>query len=428
MTRDYVKFSEEAYKRNVIAHRCMKMIAEGCASIPFTLKVQGKDAQPDHPLLKLLNRPNPMMARSEFIEAVMSYRLISGNAYIEAVTGPADGGVVMPDKKPPLELFTYRPDRMQIIPAASGYPAAYRYTNGSQKVDFKVDDMGNSQILHLRSFNPLDYWIGLSPIEAAAYSIDQHNQAGAWNKALLENGARPSGALIMKGGPDGGMNLTDDQRKRLKVQLEEKYSSAVNAGRPLVLEGGMDWKEMGISPKDMDFLEMVNTSARNISLAFGVPPMLLGIPGDNTYSNMQEAKLTLWEDTIIPLFRGIVIELNHWLAPRFGKGLEIGYDEDSILALIPRRKEKWEMAQQADFLTVNQKLEMTGYGNTQQEGGDVVLVDANKVPLAQAGIAQMREVTKPSTGKSVFMEALKKCDMAHDEAVKLADRMYGSEY
>lgn len=426
--RDYVKFSEEAYKRNVIAHRCIKMIAEGCGSIQFTLQAQGKDASEEHPLLKLLNRPNPMMARSEFIEAVMSYRLVSGNSYIEAVSKADQGGIVVPDMMPPRELFTYRPDKMQIISAANGYPGEYRYTNGSQTVRFVVDSInGNSQILHLRNFNPLNHWLGLSPIEAAAYSIDQHNQAGAWNQALLQNGARPSGALIVKMDSNGSGTITDEQYNRLNAQLEEKYSSAKNAGRPMILEGGMEWHEMSLSPRDMDFLECKNSSARDIALAFGVPPMLLGIPGDNTYSNMQEARLALWEDTIIPLFRHLVGELNHWLAPRFGNGLVIGYDDDKILALVPRRKETWEMAQQADFLTINQKLEMTGYGSTPQDGGDVVLVDANKVPLADAGIAQLNNEPIPTPTKKAYLDMLIKCSVPENEAHELADRIYGKQ-
>ena len=133
---------------------------------------------------------------------------------------------------------------------------------------------------------PANDHYGLSPIEAAATAIDIHNTASRWNKALLDNSARPSGALVYTS-RDG--NLTPEQYDRLKAELEQGFQGAAHAGRPLLLEGGLDWKSMSLSPKDMDFIEAKHVAAREIALALGVPPMLLGIPGDNTYSNYQEA-------------------------------------------------------------------------------------------------------------------------------------------
>ncbi len=154
-------------------------------------------------------------------------------------------------------------------------------------------------ILHLKLFHPLDDHYGFAPIEAAAVALDIHNAAGAWNKALLDNSARPSGALVYQA-KDGG-NLTSEQYQRLKAELEAGFTGTRKAGRPLLLEGGLDWKAMSLSPKDMDFLEAKNGAAREIALAFGVPPMLLGIPGDNTYANFKEANAAFWRSTVLPL-------------------------------------------------------------------------------------------------------------------------------
>ncbi len=151
-----------------------------------------------------------------------------------------------------------------------------------------------------RLFHPLDDHYGLSPIEAAARAVEIHNAGGGWTKALLDNAARPSGALIYKG-PDGAPGLSEEQFARLKRELEDAYQGATNAGRPMVLEGGLDWRAMSYTPADMDFTGLRNAAAREIALAFGVPPMLLGIPGDNTYSNYREANLALWRQTILPL-------------------------------------------------------------------------------------------------------------------------------
>ncbi|MCH2548114.1 MAG: phage portal protein, partial [Alphaproteobacteria bacterium] len=235
-------------------------------------------------------------------------------------------------------------------------------TLGDRYTEFPVDRFsGRSKILHLKSFHPLNDWYGLSPIEAAAYSIDQHNQSGAWNQALLQNGARPSGALVVKTQEQGGNDmLSDEQYQRIRQQMDEQFSGAGNAGRPLLLEGGLDWREMSMSPREMDFIEAKNSAARDIALAFGVPPQLLGIPGDNTYSNLAEARLGLWEQTILPLVDSMCDALNNWLLPYYGEGLELRYDVDTISALSARREKVWDRVNNADFLSDEEKREMVG--------------------------------------------------------------------
>jgi HK97 family phage portal protein len=242
-------------------------------------------------------------------------------------------------------------------------PAGYHYQIGDNKRFFPVNiSNGQSHILHLRNFHPLDDWYGLSQVEAAAYSIDQHNQAAIWNQALLQNGARPSGAMVVKASHDGGSGvLSDEQFMRIKEQLDEKYCGSINAGRPLPLEGGLEWQEMSMSPKDMDFIEAKNSAARDIALAFGVPPQLLGIPGDNTYSNMQEARLALWEETILPLLDYTTDALNNWLVPMFGEKLLLAYDKDEISGLSARRESIWQRIENVSFMTINEKREAIGF-------------------------------------------------------------------
>ncbi len=354
--REYSKFSDEGYIKNVIAHRCINMIASGAASVPWALhRIEGGFRQQvaEHPVLNLLNNPNPCSSGAEFFEAIYSNKLISGNGYIQAIK---------PDGEVPMELFALRPDRIAVIAGKGCVPEGYRYTVGEKHRDFRVDRItGKSDILHIKSFHPLDDWYGLSAIEAAAYSIDQHNQAGQWNQALLQNGARPSGALIVKGGENGeGGFLDESQYNRIKEQLDDTHSGPANAGRPILLEGGLDWKEMSLSPKDMDFINSKNSSARDIALAFGVPPQLLGIPGDNTYSNMAEARLSLWEQTIMPMINSMAGALNGWLVDDFGGNLRLSHRLDDISALAPRREAVWKRVKDADFLSDEEKRRAVG--------------------------------------------------------------------
>lgn len=358
MDRDYSQFAQDAYSRNVIAHRSIEMVATAAASVRLKLyainyKGERKELK-KHPALDILKHPNPAQGVGDFFQALYHYYQISGNAFVQAV-GVKD--------EAPKELHLLRPDRVAVIAGKGALPDGYRYRVGSASRDFPVDKItGRSQILHLRSFNPLNDWYGLSPIEAAAYSIDQHNQSGAWNQALLQNGARPSGALVVRAEAVGGGVLSAEQYTRIKQQVDEQFSGPANAGRPLLLEGGLEWKEMSISPKDMDFVQAKNSSARDIALAFGVPPQLLGIPGDNTFSNLQEARLSLWEQTVLPLVQRTAGALSGWLAPMFGGNLEFAPDIESISALATRNQAIWDRVEKASFLTDNEKRAAVGYG------------------------------------------------------------------
>lgn len=250
------------------------------------------------------------MGGVELFSTVFTHKLISGNSYLQLIR---DGAGM------PAELFTLRPDRMTVIAGKGCFPAAYMYEVGDKERRFAVDAVtGKSDILHIKSQHPLNDWYGLSAFESAAYAIDQHNQAGEWNQSLLQNGARPSGALVVKEEDGKGGYLSDEQYLRLKTQLNDEYAGAGNAGRPVLLEGGLEWHEMSLSPKDMDFLNVKHSAARDIALAFGVPPQMLGIPGDNTYSNYKEARNAFWEETILPLLTQTLSSLNSWLLPEFG--------------------------------------------------------------------------------------------------------------
>ncbi|MGE5534104.1 MAG: phage portal protein, partial [Acidobacteriota bacterium] len=272
------------------------------------------------------------------------------------------------DGKTVRELYALRPDRMKVVPWPDGWPQAYEYTVGGSSVRFD-QNAAVPPILQLAFFNPVDDYYGLSPLEAAAIAVDTHNAASSWNKALLDNAARPSGALIYTA--EEGSILSDAQFERLKKELGDQYQGAANAGRPLVLDGGLDWKPMSLSPKDMDFMEAKHAAAREIALAFGVPPMLLAIPGDNTYSNYQEANRVFWRQTVLPLANRIGAALAQWLEPAFGN-VTLAVDIDKIDALSADRAALWDRVTRAPFLTLNEKRAATGYGAL--EGGDVVQV------------------------------------------------------
>jgi len=353
--RDYAALAREGYGKNAIVYRAVRLVAESVGASSF-ISYEGAAERDAHPLLDLIARPNPRQDGASFLESLTAHLLLAGNAYVEAVA--LDGDNVR-------ELYALRPDRMKVVPGPDGWPQAYEYTVGGATVRFD-QTAALPPILQLALFNPLDDYYGLSPLEAAAIAVDTHNAAACWNKALLDNAARPSGALVYDGA-DGAV-MSDGQFERLKKELADNFQGTLNAGRPLLLEGGLDWKAMSLSPKDMDFMEAKHSAAREIALAFGVPPMLLAIPGDNTYSNYQEANRVFWRQTVLPLANRIGAALAQWLSPAFGAGVTLAVDTDRIDALAADRAALWDRVTKAPFLTLNEKRAATGYGA--MEGGD----------------------------------------------------------
>lgn len=348
--RDYGALAREGFQKNPVVYRAVRMVAEAAASVPWLI-YEGERELADHPLLALLARPNPAQSGAVLMEAAYGHLLVAGNAYLEAVT--LDGTV--------RELHVLRPDRMKVVPGGDGWPAAFEYSVGGRcmRLPAEAGDGGIRPVLHLKLFHATDDYYGFAPIEAALTSLDIHNAAGAWAKALLDNSARPSGALVYTGGESG--NLSDAQFDRLKRELEEGFSGARNAGRPLLLEGGLDWRSMALSPRDMDFVEAKNLAAREIALAFGVPPMLLGIPGDNTYANYQEANRAFWRQTVLPLVARTAGALSGWLAAG-EPGLRLGFDTDAVEALSAEREALWRRVGVADFISADEKRAAVGYG------------------------------------------------------------------
>jgi HK97 family phage portal protein len=349
-SRAYASLAREGFMRNPVAHRAVRMIAEAAGSVPW-LAYEGETERPEDFRLALLSRPNGRMAGLDFFETLYGHLLLSGNAFVEGVR-------VGEELR---ELHLLRPDRVRIIEGRDGWPEAYEYRTGTHVRRHAVGDgAGEGQaILHLRLFHPLDDRLGFAPLEAASMALDLSNAAAIWNKALLDNSARPSGALVYQ--PKEGGNLTPDQYDRLKAELEEGYSGAVRAGRPMLLEGGLDWKAMGLSPREMDFVEAKNGAARDIALAFGVPPMLIGIPGDATYANYQEANRAFWRLTVLPLVTRTAASFATWFSEEGQTALRLVPDLDQLSGLSTERSELWARVGAAAFLSDDEKRQAVGY-------------------------------------------------------------------
>lgn len=346
--RDTVSLTKQAFAGNPVGFRAVKLIAEAAAALPLVLQ-DNATRFAEHPILKLVAAPNPAQGRAELFEALYGQLLLSGDGYVEAVAG--ESGL-------PFELHVLRSDRMSVVPGADGWPVAYEYAVGGRKHRFGVTGPV-SPICHVKAFHPQDDHYGLSPLQAAAQAVDVHNAASRWSKGLLDNAARPSGAIVWTGS-DGQGHLSPEQFERLQSEMEMHHQGARNAGRPMLLEGGLDWKPMGFSPSDMEFQKTKEAAAREIAVAFGVPPMMLGIPGEATYANYAEAHRAFYRQTVLPLATKVAASVGRWLSSWSGEDVVLAPDLDQVPALATERDAQWNRVAQADFLTRAEKRRMLG--------------------------------------------------------------------
>jgi len=335
--RSYEAQVREAYLGNPIAQRAVRLVAESVAWAPIFASETRLD--------------RARLVPPALLETVTTQLLLHGNAFVQLVQD-AEGL--------PALLFALRPERVGVEADAGGWPAAYVYKVGAAKSRIEAQDgLGRPGLVHLRSAHPLDDHYGLGCLGAAAGAVAVHNAAAKWNKALLDNAARPSGALVYE--PGDGTGLSGAQYERLRAEMEVQFSGTANAGRPLLLEGGLKWQAMSLTPADMDFVALKAAAAREIALAFGVPPLLLGLPGDATYANYREANKALWRLTVLPMAERILRGLSDGLAA-WWPGLSLKVDVDQISALAADRERLWRQVNAADFLSDAEKREMLGFG------------------------------------------------------------------
>lgn len=328
---------KEVFVRNPVGQRAVRLVAGTAGALPIDA-VEGKARA-----VELVKRPG-------LIEGIVAHLLLHGNAYVQ----------VLPGRSGPGELFLLRPERVSVEADTQGWPAAYVYRTGLKTTKLPVRDaLGRTQIIHLKALHPADDHHGLGCLDAAAAGAAIHNQASRWNKGLLDNAARPSGALVYE--PEDGATLSTEQFARLKAELEQQFAGSGNAGRPMLLEGGLKWQALSLTPADMDFIRLKEAAARDVALAFGVPPALLGLPGDTAYANMKEAGRALYRQTVLPLMERVLQGLAAGLTDWVGK-LKLAVDVDQISELNEDRRALWEQVNAATFLTDEEKREMLGFG------------------------------------------------------------------
>lgn len=312
----------------------------------------------NHPLADLLARPNPYQGRAEFFEALIGYKLITGNSYVHGVrisNGPNAGKFG--------ELWVMPAQLVEIIASGSveHVIGAYRlnWFAATGSYDIPAED-----VLHVKYFNPqYDYpgqnLYGMSPLQAARRVVTRSNEAYTANAQLLKN-MSPPGILSLD---DPDVEFTPEQASQLEAQWAQKVGSQ-RAGKVMVTAAKMQWTALGLSPVDLNIIESQKMDLRDICNVYGVSSELFNDPDNKTNANKAESRKALYYERVIPEIDSIRDELNRWLvAPynRDGKIYHIDYDITSIPALQEDMEKLANNLDRSWWLTGNEKRVAQGY-------------------------------------------------------------------
>ena len=269
--------------------------------------------EPGHPVARLLERVNPWYTRADLWRATEIYLCLWGAAFWAIERGE--------DGEP--ELWPLRPDRMAVIPDRRCYVRGFVYRGAVEQVAYMPDE-----IIWLRYFNPLEEMAGLSPLAPARLSADMGHEGLHFNRHLLRNSARPDFLLLTN------QEMNDAELEDFYARWEQRYQGPGNAHRPAVASAVRDVKTLGLSHRDIDFIQGLRWSLEEVSRTYGVPKLLLGDFERATYANVQAAERMFWRNTVVPEVKFLEEQLNRALLPKLGyPQLTVEFDLSVIEAL-----------------------------------------------------------------------------------------------
>lgn len=406
-SRDPARLAREGYQANATAFAAISLAGRTAAGVPWVLyeKQQGKGSRPkkfmsqatamkawatgnamarksvtlseveDHDALKFWENPNPRHSGQEFVEQWEISMLIAGVHFSELVVLPTTGKLQ--------EMWSVQPQRMRIIPDDVDRVAGYAFIDA----DGKAVPFAPSEMMYTKFFNPLDELWGQSPLAAIANAIDTDNEAARWNWNLMKNSARPPGAFVTE------QQIPDKRYEELKKEIAARMQGAKNAGRPLLLDGGLDWRTFALTAAELDWLNGRKLAKRDIYAGLAIGGELLSDPDSKTYASYKEAHKALYTIRTLPDLDKLKFRLNKDVLPHFGDNLYLDYDRDQIEALQEEQALLMDRMERATFLKVNEKRRATGYED--DPNGDVILVSAGMMRLEDAGMEGGGIVERP---------------------------------
>lgn len=371
------------YRKNELIFSCISKTANTASSV--TLRVydaRTEEEIPDHPLRRLIEKPNPFMAEFEFWSAILIYQKLAGRAYFEKVRSRA-GRVV--------QLWPLRPDWVRIIRSPTKLIGGYLYAiPGLDPIPLAPED-----VLDFKLFDPLDQYGSQSPAEVAARVGDVDNKTTDFLKIFFEKGGVPPGLLKTK------TRLQDAQVADIQRRWSMRYGGAEKWAVPAVLDSEAEYQKTGLDFREMGFDVIDARNEARICMVMGVPPIMVGAKvglDRSTFSNYREARTAWWEDDLMPQYKHLRDGIKEDLQPAFGGNIFVRWDFSKVSALQEEIEKRWKRAGAAlvaGWVTVNEarkEVGVKGIGPT----GDVFLRALNTIEVPTARVRQTVEAVGQS--------------------------------
>lgn len=352
----FERLSSEGYKANAAVFACVSALAMAYPEPPLhIIEADTRSPLPDHPLLPLLRRPNPVMSEGELKQILTIYKAIGGNAYVHLVRDGAGQ---------PVELWPYHVAQMRPKPSRYTWVEEYEYNDGSGE----WRGVPAADVIHLKwpSVDPDAPWRALSPIEAMARDVDTDSEASRYIYTILKNDAIPRIAITL---PEG-RTLTSTQFDRLRAQWEERHGGT-NRGKPAVLEGGAGIHRLALDLEELALDALRAIPETRIAAAFRVPAIIAGLLvglQHATYANYAEARRSFTEQTLVPMWTADAGEISEALT-RSDPRIQIAYDTSAVAALqentdgvYARAIDAWD----AGLITRNEARQMLGFPRVEE--------------------------------------------------------------
>lgn len=363
---------DTGYKQNPTAYGAIRLIVDNVARIPLIVyEDRGSELAevgPKHPAQKTLDRPNATYNGVRFRQALMTDLMLAGSYYAQDTVTSVQS----------FQHFIYRLRPDWVTPKLNAQKTAIEAFEYSPNGSTKGILIGAEDVLHGWFIDPLDDTKGFAPIKVATASIGLANDARTWNSSLMANKGQHSNLIKVNG------DMPPEEEKALRESFSAKFSGKDNAGKSIVIRNGeIDVVPLNLSPADVEWVEGVKLTLRDVATALFVPSVLLNDTENNTYSNYSAAIRIFYTMTVFPLLDMLCDDLTWFLAARFGDSIRVRYNADEVPALQPNREEKWQQVQNVDWLTINEKREFLGWGKLEDPDADKVWIPATLVPLGE---------------------------------------------
>lgn len=372
------RVNERTAMQMTAVYSCVRILSEAVAGLPLQFYRYtadgGKEKAVDHPLYFLLHdEPNPEMTSFVFRETLMTHLLLWGNAYSQIIRN-ARGEIIA--------LYPLMPDRMEVNRDVNGHIYYEYWTSSDDAHTMKGSSvrLDPTDVLHIPGLG-FDGLVGYSPIAMAKNAIGMAIACEEYGAKFFANGAAPSGVLEHPG------TLKDPSRVRDSWQAT--FGGSANANKVAVLEEGMKYTPISISPNEAQFLETRKFQIDEIARIFRVPPHMVGDLEKSSFSNIEQQSLEFVKYTLDPwVARWEQAMVRALLTPEEKKTYFFKFNVDGLLrGDYQSRMNGYATARQNGWMSANDIRELENLDRISEEaGGDLYLINGNMTKLADAGI------------------------------------------